>query len=358
MKRFLAMILACVMLLTLLPLSASAADSGTLGDTITWTFTDDGTLTISGSGAMPDYTNSSFKEAPWYSYAKKVTKIVIDSGITRVGDYTFYNLNDSYYPNVASVELRGVKEIGTKTFFHSSLLTDLTLGEGVQTIGPNAFAFCDGLSTIKLPDSLTLIGNQAFYECNNLESVSIPEQAALGALAFASCDALTAAYIPETVVSIEPTAFFYCPALTIYGKTESAAEIHSLLNGIPFSATGAATGVRPYSSGTDGNITWTFYCDRTLRISGEGAMPDYTTETYSTVPWRTFCKYIKRVEIGEDITYIGEYTFNNPSRSLYQDLTSVEIFGNTTVGACAFRLCNLTEVVMSGETGTIEYNAF
>ncbi len=357
MKRFLAMILACVMLLMLLPLSASAAASGTLGDTITWSFTDDGTLTISGTGAMPDYDSSSFREAPWYPYAKKVTKIVINGGITRVGDYTFYNLNGSYYPNVTSVELKGVKEIGTKTFFNSTLMTDLTLGEGLQTIGNNAFAYCDGLSTVKLPDSLTLIGQQAFYECDYMETVSIPEHAALGALAFASCDVLTAVYIPETVVSIEPTAFFYCDALTIYGKTESAAEIHCLLKNIPFSATGAATELWPYSSGTDGNITWTFYCDRTLRITGTGAMPDYTMETYTTVPWGTFVKYIRRVEIGEDITYIGEYTFNNPS-ALYRDLTSVEIFGNTTVGASAFRYCNMTEVVMSGETGTIGTNAF
>lgn len=85
-----------MLLLCLLPARASAAESvasgscGSEGDgsNLTWTLDSDGTLTISGTGTMADYYGSS---APWYSYQSQCKALVIENGVTRIGDRAFYN---------------------------------------------------------------------------------------------------------------------------------------------------------------------------------------------------------------------------------------------------------------------------
>lgn len=67
-KRVLSALLALVMVLSMLTVGASAAevvDRGICGDNVTWVLTDDGTLTISGAGAMYDFTGRF--EAPWHT---------------------------------------------------------------------------------------------------------------------------------------------------------------------------------------------------------------------------------------------------------------------------------------------------
>ena len=71
----------------LFAVKAEAASSGTCGDNLTWTLDDDGTLTISGTGKMKDYSYSS--TAPWYSLHSRVKSVVINNGVTSIGDYSF-----------------------------------------------------------------------------------------------------------------------------------------------------------------------------------------------------------------------------------------------------------------------------
>ena len=168
-KRLLALLLVFVMVVGLLPqtvLFASAAYSGTCGENLTWTLDDNGALTISGTGAMKDY--SYLSEAPWYNYRSEIKTVVIGDSVT---------------------------SIGSDAFSDCDALTSVTIGNGVTSIGFQAFSICNALTEITIPDSVTSIGFQAFSCCDALTSITIPDSVlSIGSYAFSWCDALTEVY--------------------------------------------------------------------------------------------------------------------------------------------------------------------
>ena len=64
---------------------------GTCGDNLTWSLKD-GTLTISGTGDMYDYDYeaSGNETAPWYDIRDQISSVVVEDGVTSVGNYAFY----------------------------------------------------------------------------------------------------------------------------------------------------------------------------------------------------------------------------------------------------------------------------
>ena len=139
---------------------------GTCGyNLITWVLTEDGTLTISGSGNMKDYSSSSV--APWYSNRTKILSVVVEPGVESVGNYAFYACL-----KLASVSLPGgVKSVGQSAFQDCAKLTAVEIPEGVTSIGSSAFDGCSSLTSVTIPDSVTSIGNSAFYGCSKLKHV-------------------------------------------------------------------------------------------------------------------------------------------------------------------------------------------
>ena len=111
-KRLLSFVLAVLMIVSILPATALAADivdSGTCGAEVTWTLDSEGVLTISGTGAMKDYDPY---KAPWYGSRSRVKSAVIADGVTSIGDYAF---RDCY--NLASVSIPdSVTSIGDSAF--------------------------------------------------------------------------------------------------------------------------------------------------------------------------------------------------------------------------------------------------
>ena len=147
-----------------LEIPASVTAAGVCGEHLTWSLGTDGTLTISGTGAMYN-----FGEVPWYDYRNEITEAVIESGATTIGDYAFYNcgmLTSATIPDT-------VTSIGTSAFERSGL-TSVTIPDSVTTIGTFAFDSCYGLTTVTIPDGVTSIGLDAFRECSNLTSMVIP----------------------------------------------------------------------------------------------------------------------------------------------------------------------------------------
>ncbi len=163
-----------------LEISASANETGadetsaatwtkTESDGLTWTLYEDGTLTISGTGTMKDY-NSSDNPSPVCNNSK-VKKIVIEDGVTSIGDHAFRSCN-----NLTSITIPdSVTSIGDAAFRSCSSLTSITLPDSVTSIGDYAFGFCVGLSSITIPDGVTSIGYDAFYACSSLSSITIPD---------------------------------------------------------------------------------------------------------------------------------------------------------------------------------------
>jgi len=136
------------------------------GDNATWSLNAEGALTISGTGAMYDESDTyAFSYDPYKSQIKSVT---IGGGVTSVGKGAFRDC-----PALASISVAGTEvSIGESAFENCPLLTALPSGMGI--IGKRAFANCAGFTALAVPEGTTRLGDQAFAGCVNAESVSIP----------------------------------------------------------------------------------------------------------------------------------------------------------------------------------------
>ena len=195
-----------LLILTLFSFSAIHAQ-------ITSTLSDDGTLTISGTGNMPDFSINvnNRTTAPWDSQRDKIKTVVIKDGVTSIGKYAFFwcsGLTSITIPN-------SVTSIGEHAFANCSGLTSITIPNSVTSIGDGAFSGCSGLTSITIPNSVTSIGNGAFLGCSGLTSITIPNSVkSIGNQTFWLCSGLTSITIPNSVTSIGNETFWLCSGLT------------------------------------------------------------------------------------------------------------------------------------------------
>lgn len=156
-------------------------DYGQCGDNAYWTLDDDGTLIISGEGDMWNYNWDNV--SPFYSSYTK--RIIIENGITSIGDYAFWDLL-----RLTSIKIpNSVTRIGVSAFNDCSNLTSVTIPDGVISIGNYAFHNCDSLMSIIIPNSVTSIGKEAFFHCISLTSITIPDSVtSIGGYAFYFCE--------------------------------------------------------------------------------------------------------------------------------------------------------------------------
>ena len=262
------------------PTANDIIGSGTLEGGLSWSLTKAGTLTISGKGAMPDF--SSTGDQPWNDNGSKIRKVVIGDGVTSIGSCAFWNcgvLSAEISPSVTTIGNSAfrsssvisvtipssVKTIGDSAFRECENLSSVTVSEGVEKIDQNAFRACKSLTSIALPASIGEVGAAAFFQCQALKSatfaagdkqvklgdnmftqcyylmsvklpqnidcigegmfqnclmlagVEIPQGAeSIGMSAFASCSGLTTVIIPDSVTTIGIAAFASCPLTDIY----------------------------------------------------------------------------------------------------------------------------------------------
>ena len=277
-------------------------DSGSCGENVTWTLTADGTLTISGTGAMTDYTYDS--RSPWYSCRTYIKRVVMQQGVT--------------------------------------------------SIGGDAFWDCSGLTSVTIPDGVTSIGNYAFKGCSNLASVTIPESVtSIGGSAFSGCSGLTDIYYggygtdwQKLNVSIPTSATVHFKD-NIYGKGDCGINVTWELTGdgtLIISGTGR---ISNYSH--DNNAPWyscRTYIKRVVIQQGVTSIGD-----------RAFwdCSGLTSVTIPDGVTSIGGDAFSGCAA-----LTSVEIpNGVTAIGGSTFSNCiRLAKVTIPKSVTSIGKNAF
>ena len=297
-SKILSVILSLIMVISIIPMSgviaSAAADSGTCGENLTWTFGEStGTLTISGTGAMYDYE---YNDCPWEDYKYEITSLVIDDGVTTIGQYAFYEC-----ASLTSVTItNGVTEIGDCTFAGCTSLTSITIPDSVTEISWAAFRGCTSLTSVIIPDGVTTIGYSAFRDCTSLTSVTIPNSVTtIGSYAFSYCPSLTSITIPNSVTLIGSSAFSGCTSLTSVTIPNSVTTIGS----------------------------YAFY----------------------------WCENLTSITISDSVTEIGSFAFSDCT-----SLTSITIPNSvTTIGPCTFARCtSLTSVTIPNSVTVIDSGAF
>lgn len=176
--------------------SIQCVSSGTPGQTsygsqsneIFWELEKDGTLYISGYGEMPDYYATL---APWISQRDKIKAVIIDYGVTRIGQEAFEGCS-----NIKSVSIPlSVTEIGEAAFFECKKLTDVSLPYTLEELGDQAFDKCAKLRSIVVPEGIDVIGEACFNCCFALEEVTIPASVEeIESSAFNACSKLKSIY--------------------------------------------------------------------------------------------------------------------------------------------------------------------
>ena len=415
-KKWLSIALVLCMVLTMLPVSAFAADvtsSGTFGtdNALTWSLYDDGTLEISGTGAMPDFSYS--VPAPWKDFSSKLTKVIVNQGVTNVGESTF-----SYNSTIQSVVLSDtVVSVGKSAFSGCSALKTVQFGsgltelgglgswnfafgscsslerfevaesnhafsadngilynaektqiilcpqkmsgsvvipEGVTAIGADAFDNCASITCIKLPASLTKIEGigsswgYAFGDCKSLEKYEVAE----GNTAYAAVDGL--------LYSADKTQLYACPPQ--YAGTVDIAEGVTSIGSSVFSQCAGVTAVRFPSTLTDSLSSYTFSsCKALARFEVAAGNAVYTAKDgilYDAQMTKIILcpnQISGEIIIPDTVTQIGSSVFSGRT-----GITAVTLpAALTSIGSSAFNGCtSLAEITIPDGVVKLDSRAF
>ena len=356
--RLVSALLALAMLFVMMPVGAFADNSSptegncgaTENDDVHWNYAS-GVLTISGTGAMADY-RADYNLPPWNGWKQNITKIVINDGVTRIGEYAFCGYKENKMElvlpdSVTSIgkaafcdceQLQGVKlppnltDISDEAFRHCSALKEIQIPSGVKTIGAGAFMLCGGLdSSVTIPDGVTDIGASAFAECNQLKNVTIPSSVTnIGAEAFKHCTGLMSINIPNGVTNIGTGAFQCCAGLTSIDIPSSVTQIGAYA----FSDSGL-TSIDIPSSVT--SIEWQTFdgCMSLKNVTIPSSVTTIGDDAFAR------CVALKKITIPQQVETIGERAF-----ATCVQLEKIDIAKGsnlTTVGANAFETNHVVE---------------
>ena len=235
--------------------------SGKYKKNISWKVDENGTLTISGNGAI-NHDDERNEEYPWVVQNSAIKKVVFEKGITVVGFYALEgldNIEEVYFPEtvtrigsyaqedndgtIGGGPLSGVEKLkkisvdsnNTRYFTIDGVLFEYfnndsriiilrnypaakkgstyTIPDNVAGIWHGAFENNCYLERIDLPNDMKVIGFFAFNTCNALKGISIPDNTKLGTEVFANCKNLSYIHLGKGIDTIDEYMFFGCPKL-------------------------------------------------------------------------------------------------------------------------------------------------
>ena len=318
-------------------------------ESVTWSLDDSGVLTISGTGDMADYDYDydfdigawQGQKAPWDAYAAVITSVIIESGVTSIGEQAFKGCT-----KLTSVTIPDrVTSIGEQAFSSCTSLTSVTIPDSVTSIGDKAFYDCKSLTSVTIPGSVTSIGDNAFYDCTSLTSVTIPDSVtSIGNAAFYKCAALDTVIVKGTTPpALLELVFFYTDHnIKIYVPAASVEEYKKAKNWKEY-ADRIESKVESGNCGAQGdNVKWELdLVTGVLTISGEGAMADYNNAEQTAPWWYDYQNDITSAEIKSGVTNIGEYAIYS-----CHSLKTVTLPDSLeSIGAYAFYYCTALKSV-------------
>lgn len=332
------------------------AVSWQLGDQVTGTLASDGTLTVSGTGAMYDYNSGS---SPLYQNYS-IRKVVVEDGVTYIGRSTF----EKCY-GIRQVDIAGsVKTVGSNAFIWDAGIKEVILREGIEKLEFFCFGRCSDLETVQFAQSIKKIGSSAFYGCFELHDVVLPRQLeTIGSLAFGGCVRITELTIPSSVKALDMSVFGACHNImgdmeyslqNIY--VESGNLYYKSIGGVMYSKDGKKMIWYP-----DGRKDKSYTVVDGVETIGYSAFEDN--------------KYLETICLPDSVTVISEYGFaNNVSLkniNLPEKLTKIEASafagcwliddvvvpqGVTQIGYRAFAMCrNLHNITIAGRLTYIQH---
>ena len=307
---------------------------------------------------------------------KDVTKVVLNDGITSIGDYAFQNntikdfsipnyvetlgkyafyncknLQDMFIPNsVTAIDAytfygcdgitklsisENVAKIGDYAFYGCSSLTVLNIPNKVERIDWYAFANCTGISKINIPDSVTYLGRNAFENCKDVKSLNIGSGVStIKEETFKNCSGLTSVEIPKTVFSIGISAFEGC-----YNVTEIT---------LPFvGASRDATGYTSNFGYIFGYTTGKDNTDSSCNLKVGDVYSEQDDWSYSNRVWYVY-------QITGNTRYYRYYDYKTPS-----SIKTVTITDATQIPGGAFaNNKDVTKVVLNDSITSIGDYAF
>lgn len=392
-----------MVLVLVLPLVSAHADaddrSGAVTDSISWELTEEGVLYVRGEGEIPDYghvyVDREYQDngpAPWKEVAEEIKELVIEEGITRIGESAFdateelgpsypftkvtlpaslesvghaafetaYAIEKVYIPSLrdwCEIAFRAKNDLGhfeknTNPAFRADLYIggELLTGkvifpEELTKVNDLTFAGREGLTEVVLHDGVTELGNASFYESKDLQFVNLPE--GIGVIpyeAFARCSALNGITLPQTVEEIGYAAFFECTALETINIPAAVKE----------SAIGAFAGCDSLNAVHITDIdAWchiVFGLNYTHPHFHEGASPLYYAKNLYLNG-----ELVKEVTIPEDVTDLSDLAFAGCTSLEKVNLPE----GLVVIGEEAFKNCtSLKEINIPSTVKAVQGYAF
>lgn len=341
----------------------NSPDYGQCGETTYWSVDGD-TLTISGTGAMEDYPVI-YPQWTIYDYSK----LVIEDGITHIGQYSFY---ETYYSRES---LKTVGECHLNTVY---------IPASVEEIGPDAFAECNKLEYVYysgtkedwaridisdsnnecLTENAKIIFNYGSTtaaitdvelnvdENNNeitltVSTNNVPASATMKAIGFGKNDKFlgissiengTAILASEDVQSVKVICW------------ESPESMKPLCPAREVAVPGQEIVDSGYCGADGENLTWELNARGELTVDGSGEMESW--EYGIEPPWGND---VTEVLLGDSVTNIGDFAFAN-----CVNLEKVIIGENVThIGNRAFISCeNITTLNVPDSVLSIDEYAF
>ena len=367
-KRLTAAVLAAGVMLTGTPMpsadvfAAQVQDeehSGTCGENLTWEFDEStGTLTISGTGEMTDWSLISFNSEekftdeapPWYEQREKIIRCEIIPGVTTIGAGAFANC--TAMQEVVIPE--SVTRIKACAFWGCTSLISVIIPGNVATIEARAFQQCSNLQQITIVNGVSAIDNFCFYYCSSLTSINIPDSVTKlgnGTQLFIGCSSLTAINVSENNENYESEGgvlftkkkeelISYPP-----GKTETAYTVPAEVRSFDLYAFQDNHYLKEFQIPSTGSV---FSVENGLLFNKEKdtllLVPSGKTD-FGTLPTETNaigdnafsgCIYFESITLPDHITSIGFAAFN-ACINLKQIIISSSVI---SIKSSAFNLCS------------------
>ena len=319
-RRIISLMLALVLVLGLAVIvnATENATGGSCGESAVWAYdAATGTLTISGTGSTTNYADYFVhKQAPWKHLASQITTVVVEEGITHLGDYSFASCT-----NLTDVRLpESLTSIGNNAFDSCDSLTGVEFPDALTSIGNGLFFGCDSLETFTIPESITVVPESMFNYCVNLKSVKLHDGiTSIGYRAFACCRSLTEVDLPKNLTYLGGGAFLDCDGITYVEWPASLTTVSGA-----FANSGLQEMVIP---------------DTVTAIS------DYAFDG---------CTELESLDLPDGVTSLGEYAFRGTAKLREISIPS----GVTAIPFSCFNNSGITSVEIPDTVTTIERYAF